>query len=250
MPISVFIITLNEEENIARALASVNFADEVVVVDCGSSDRTLEIISSFGIEAIHNDWPGYAKQKQFAMQKCKHDWVLNIDADEEISEALAAKFKEVLERGEYTSVRCIREEKFIGKNLSKWTKKPNNRRFFRRSKSKFDETKLVHESAKVEGPEIFVKEPLLHYGYESIGILTAKKNKYSSLKADEKYSKKKRYSILKLTLIFPLVFLQELIFRGKIFSGFRGLILSVISAHYAFMKEAKLYELEMNSKKQ
>ena len=242
LPISVFIITLNEEKNIARALSSVSFADEIVVVDSGSTDKTLDIIKSFGITPIHNDWPGYAAQKQFALKQCNHDWVLNIDADEEISEALAERFKRVVEQDKYSSVRCLRIEKFIGKYLSNWTKKPNNRRFYKRLSATFDETRLVHESAKVDGEELFVSEELIHHGYSTIEILTDKKNQYSSLKAKEKFLKNKRFSLAKLLLIFPLVFIQELFFKRKIFSGTRGVILSVIAAHYAFIKEAKLFE--------
>ena len=78
-PISVFIITLNEEENIARAIESAQFADEIILVDCGSTDRTLEIAKSYGITPIHNDWPGYAIQKQFAMDQCRNDWVFNLE---------------------------------------------------------------------------------------------------------------------------------------------------------------------------
>jgi len=242
LPVSVFIVTLNEEKNIARALDSIGFAEEIIVVDSGSTDSTLDIVRSYGIEPIHNDWSGYAAQKQFALDRCHHEWVLNIDADEEISKPLANRFKEVIEQNKYSSVRCLRTEKIMGKYLSNWTKKPNNRRFYKRLSATFDETRLVHESAKVDGEELFVSEELIHHGYSTIEILTDKKNQYSSLKAKEKFLKNKRFSLAKLLLIFPLVFIQELFFKRKIFSGTRGVILSVIAAHYAFIKEAKLFE--------
>lgn len=117
-PISVFIVTLNEENNIQRAIRSVSFADEVIVVDSGSSDNTVALAESLGAKVIFNEWPGYAKQKQFAMQLCKHDWVLNLDADEEVTKALADKYQELVNQEQYASVRCTRDDLFIGLKMS------------------------------------------------------------------------------------------------------------------------------------
>ena len=247
-PISVFIITQDEEKNIERALKSAQFADEIIVVDSGSTDKTVEIIKSFGVEPIHNDWLGYAKQKQFAMLKCRNDWVLNLDADEEIPEDLARRFQTVANEDKYTSVRCLRTDIFMNGQLSALSKRPNNLRFYKKSCAQFDTSKLVHESATVKGKQLSVSESLIHYGYGNIEVVTQKKNLYSSLKAREKHKKKKRFSYLKLILIFPFVFIQQLLFQGKIFSGVRGLVLSVIQAHYAFIKEAKLYEHHVKDK--
>ena len=242
-PISVFIVTLNEEKNIERALRSVRFADEVIVVDSGSSDNTVALAENMGANVIFNEWPGYAKQKQFAMQLCKHDWVLNLDADEEITSELARKYQSLVNQDKYVSVRCTRDDLFIGQKMSSWTKKPNNNRLYRKSLSNFDTSRFVHESADVDGKEIFIKESLTHYGYGSIEVLTHKNNQYSSLKAQEKFSKSKPYSLIKLVTIFPLIFIKEYLFQRKLFSGVRGFTLSIMLAYYAFIKEAKLYEL-------
>jgi len=242
LPISVFIITLNEEKNIARALKSVDFAEEIIVVDSGSTDATIEIVKSFGIEPVHNDWPGYSKQKQFAMDLCQHEWVLNIDADEEVNSALVERFIQVMESDDYASVRCLRHDVFMGSVLSPLTRLARNTRFYKKTKAVFDDTRLVHERVIVTGKELLVSEHITHYGYPGIELFTDKKNKYSSLKAKEKHLKGKKFSYLKLFLIFPLVFFQEWLFKRKIFSGVPGLVLSIIQAHYAFIKEAKLYE--------
>ncbi|MDQ7050856.1 MAG: glycosyltransferase family 2 protein [Enterobacterales bacterium] len=246
--ISVFIITLNEQKNIARAIESAQFCDEIIVVDCGSTDKTLEIVQSYGITPIHNDWPGYSKQKQFAMEQCKNDWVFNLDADEEISLPLAEKITAIIKQEQYTSIRCARKDVFISKPPPNWTKKANNLRCYRKSMAQFDPKQLVHESASVKGKEIYIKQFLIHYGYDDIHRLIDKKNSYSSLKAKEKHHRKKTYSLAKLLLIFPIVFIQQWIFNRKIFFGIRGIILSIIQAHYAFIKEAKLYELEENNR--
>ena len=246
LPISVFIVTLNEEKNIATALQSVNFADEIIVVDSGSSDRTVAIAQGLGATVVVNSWPGYAKQKQFAMGLCRHDWVLNHDADEEVTPAIAERFKELVTQDKYVNIRCLRDDIFMGEALSSWSKKPNNNRLYKKSLACFDSSRLVHESATVEGKELFISETLTHYGYGNIEVLTHKNNLYSSLKSQEKFDKNKNFSIIKLLFIFPLVFIKELLFQRKIFSGKRGFILSIILAYYAFMKEAKLYELQVD----
>lgn len=248
LPISVFIITLNEEDNIARAIDSVQFADEIIIVDSGSNDKTIAIIESYGITPIHNDWPGYAKQKQFALEQCENEWVLNLDADEQITPRLSKKFEQIIKEDIYSSVRCTRNDIFIGKQSPKWTRTARLRRFYKKSQAHFDTSRLVHEIATVSGKELIVKENFIHYGNDDIETYTEKKNKYSSLKAKEKYIKGKRFSYPKLLLIFPIVFIQQWIFNGKIFYGLRGIILSVIQAHYAFIKEAKLFELEHEDK--
>lgn len=244
-PISVFIVTLNEEKNLPKVLKSVDFVDEIIVVDSGSSDNTVAIAQSFGATVVMNPWPGYAKQKQFAMELCRHDWVLNLDADEEVTPALAQRFKELITQDKYTNIRCLRDDIFIGKSLSSWSKKPNNNRLYRKSLAIFDDSRLVHESATVQGKELFIDQVLIHYGYGNIERLTDKNNQYSSLKSREKFVKSKKFSLVKLLLIFPLVFIKELIFQRKIFSGTRGFILAIMMAYYAFLKEAKLYECQI-----
>ena len=249
LPISVFIITKNEEEHIEKTLKSVSLFDEVILVDSGSTDSTLDIAKSYGAKIYTHSWQGYAKQKQYAMSLCSNEWVLNLDGDEAINQSLVDAFKVILEQNKADSVRFWRNDLFIGKPLSYWSKKSNHLRLYKKSKSFFDDSHLVHESATVDGTEIFINETFDHFGYDSIEILTTKNNNYSSLKASEKFSKGKKFSNLKLITIFPLVFIKEYFFQRKIFSGRRGLILAVINAYYAFAKEAKLFENhELNKK--
>jgi len=242
LPISVFIITKNEEEHIEKTLKSVSLFDEVILVDSGSTDSTLDIAKRYGAKIYTHSWQGYAKQKQYAMSLCSNEWVLNLDGDEQVNPSLINAFKEIIEQDKADSVRFWRNDIFIDKPLSTWSKKPNNHRLYKRSKSFFDDSRLAHESATVNGKEIFINETFDHFGYGSIETLTTKNNIYSSLKANEKFAKGKRYSNVKLITVFPLVFIKEYFFQRKIFSGKRGLILAVINAHYAFIKEAKLFE--------
>jgi hypothetical protein len=176
------------------------------------------------------------------MSLCSNEWVLNLDGDEQVNPSLINAFKEIIEQDKADSVRFWRNDIFIDKPLSTWSKKPNNHRLYKRSKSFFDDSRLAHESATVDGKEIFINETFDHFGYGSIETLTTKNNNYSSLKANEKFAKEKRYSNVKLITIFPIVFIKEYFFQRKIFSGKRGFILAIMGAYYAFIKEAKLFE--------
>lgn len=242
LPISVFIITKNEEAHIEKTLQSVSLLDEVILVDSGSTDDTLVIAKRYDAKVHCHPWQGYARQKQYAMSLCSHDWVLNLDGDEAINPSLIDAFKVIMEQNKADSVRFWRNDIFIGKPLSSWSKKPNNHRFYKRSKSFFNDSCLAHESATVNGREIFINETFDHFGYSSINAITNKNNCYSSLKADEKFTKGRRFSNIKLITVFPLVFIKEYIIQRKIFSGRRGFILAIMDAYYAFIKEAKLYE--------
>ena len=248
IPISVFVITQDEEVYIGKLLDSVKRFDEVIVVDSGSTDNTTQIAEQSGAKVFFHEWQGYARQKQYAMSLCSNTWVLNLDADEVLNDSIIERFKKVVEQDEADSVRCKRNDIFINQKPSRWTKRPNNLRLYKKTKAHFNVNDLVHESAKVTGTEITIKQSFDHLGYSSIAVLTTKNNQYSSLKAEQKRAKGKRHSSLKLGLVLPITFIKNYIFRGEIFSGKRGFIQSVICAHYAFLKEAKLYELEQQNK--
>ncbi|MEC4727599.1 glycosyltransferase family 2 protein [Shewanella sp. D64] len=243
LPISVFIITKNEEEHLEKTLLSISDMDEIIIVDSGSTDNTIKIAEQYGAKIHYHPWMGYAKQKQYAMCLCRNEWVLNLDGDEVINEKLIQALQTIMEQDSADSVRFWRNDIFMGKSLSSWSKKPNNHRFYKRTKSHFDESLLAHESATVNGTEMFIEETFDHYGYGSIETITKKNNTYSTLKSNEKFNKNKRFSYLKLVTIFPLIFFKEYFLQRKIFSGMRGFILAIMDAYYAFIKEAKLYEL-------
>ncbi|WP_144211671.1 glycosyltransferase family 2 protein [Shewanella donghaensis] len=242
LPISVFIITKNEQRHLAKTLESVKTVAEVIIVDSGSTDNTLAIAEQYGAKVFHKAWEGYAIQKQYAMSLCKNEWVLSLDGDETVNPQLLNALQLTIESDNADCVRMWRNDIFIGKSLSHLSKKPNNHRFYKKSKAFFNSEKLVHESATITGKEIFINETFDHYGYDSIEAITSKNNKYSSLKADEKFSNGKSFSTFKLITIFPFTFFKEYLLQRKIFSGKRGLILSIMEAYYSFIKEAKLYE--------
>lgn len=249
-PISVFIITLNEELHIETVLQSVQCFDEIVLVDSGSSDKTLEIAERYGAKIHHQDWLGFARQKDYAMRLCRNEWVFNLDADESITAEHAAEIqKRVDERNVNKSnadaFRIYFEDVFWGASMSPSSAKRSIVRIYNKDKITFPTDRLVHENVRlVEGAKsASIPGRVIHYGYHSSEILMTKQNKYSSLKAQEKYNKGKRPSLLKLILIFPIMFIKAYFLRKMFLSGRRGLVHATIDAMYGFLKEAKLHEL-------
>lgn len=249
LPISVFIVTQNESQNIKRLLKSIQQFEEIVIVDSGSNDDTVEIAKSYGARVIEKEWQGYAKQKQFAMERCSKEWVLNLDADEEIPKNLIPEIRKVINSNTWQAAKFLRIDYFMGKPMPPYISLPKNIRLYRKCNAGFDATCLVHESARIEGKTKLIKTPFLHYGYNDLKEFRQKLDKYSSLKAIEKHSKGKKASILKLGLIFPFEFLRKLVFQRYMLFGWRGLILSILNAEYSLMKELKLFKLKRNKTK-
>lgn len=244
IPVSVFIVAQDEEQHIGRVLDSCQDFDEIIVVDSGSTDKTKSIAESKGAKVVHNDWPGYAKQKQYAMGLCLHDWVLNLDADEQLTQALIEAIRNfVTTEHDYVALKCRRNDLFVDQFFSTLTRLPTNTRLFHRQHVQYYIDNLVHEGPKINGKLKHTATFFNHFGYADIAQLTDKYNKYSSLKADEKFAKGKKASILKLLFIYPLEFIRNYFIYRYCFSGARGFIFSHLSAYYALLKEAKLYEL-------
>ena len=246
--ISVFIVTKNEENNLPRLLNSVKNFKEIIVVDSGSDDKTVDIAKSYGAKVYTKVWEGYSKQKQFALEKCTCDWVLNMDADEELSFDLIHEISELIQNALIDGVRFIRDDLFINSKTPTRLKKRSNLRLYRRNRAKFRPDKLVHESASVNGKIVTAKHSFVHHGYNDVSSLIAKTNDYSKLKATEKHQHAENASIFKLVLIFQIELFRKLIIQRMIFWGKRGLIRATIDAFYAFQKEAKLHEIELRNK--
>lgn len=224
IPCSVFIVAQDEANNIERVLRSVSDFAQVLVVDSGSTDNTVALAEAMGAEVIHQDW------------------VLNLDADEALTPECIAVIKQTIIRNDIAALRFARNDIFMNQLPNKWMKKPNNLRLYRRQLAHFDTSEQVHESAIVEGKEIRTQVAFTHFGYNRIDALVAKNNLYSSFRAEDKFARNKRPSLIKLALVLPFTFLQKYFLQGRITNGKRGLILATIDAFYAFLKEAKLWE--------
>ncbi|MDO6693011.1 glycosyltransferase family 2 protein [Aliiglaciecola sp. 3_MG-2023] len=250
IPISVFIITLNEEKYLKQVLECLQNFDEIVLVDSGSTDNTVEIAKQYGAKVYHQDWLGFAKQKSHAMSLCKNDWVLNIDGDEILGAELADIIQSSVDEQRADAYRLYFEDVFWHMPMSANSKKRSIVRLYNKNKVQFPTDRLVHENVKLAkgAKEKDVAGLVTHHGYHSTEMLMEKQNKYSSLKAQEKFNKGKKPSWLKLCLVFPLMFVKAYVIEGMFLSGRRGLVHAYISAMYGFLKEAKLHELHFIEK--
>ena len=247
--ISVFLVVKNEALNIDRVLKSVEGFDDIVVVDSGSQDETMALASKYTNRLYQHEWQGMAQQKEYAKSLCKHDWVLNLDADEELTTELKQQIIELVsQNNDISGAQIFIQEFFMGLPVNASTKKNSHIRFFRQSKSKYG-VEREHESNLVEGKVQTLTGFINHYGESSLDIKVNKANKYSSGRALDKFEQNKKSSLLKLIIIFPLMFIKSYFLRRNFLNGRRGFIGSMVNAFYAFLKEAKLYEMELHKSK-
>ena len=239
---SVYIICKNEEKHIKRVLESVKDFEEIVIVDSGSSDNTLEIAKTYTNKIFHQDWLGFAKQKEFAKNLCSKDWVLNLDADEQITEQLKKEIIEIIEENKIDGLNIKISSSYLGKFNSEKSKFNKRVRFFRKKTGYYPE-KLVHESIVINGKIKDAKGFIYDYGTLDLKTHLNKINDYSTLRAEEKFHKNKNASLAKLLLIFPLSFFKSFFIKRGFLNGLRGFIAAMNNSFYAFLKEAKLYEL-------
>ena len=243
---SVYIICKNEEKHIRRVLESVKDFSEIVVVDSGSSDETLNIVKEYTNNIFHHDWLGFAKQKEYAKNLCQNEWVFNLDADEQLTEELKKEIEKVIEENKIDGLDIKISSQFLGKFNSEKSKFNRRIRFFRKSAGHYPD-KLVHESIIIKGKINKANGFIYDYGTMDLNTHLKKINEYSSLRANEKFEKNKKASLIKLIFVFPLSFFKSFFIKRGFLNGIRGFIAATNNAFYAFLKEAKLYEL--NNKK-
>ena len=260
MRLSVVIITHNEEANIGRTLASVKtlVADgkgEIIVVDSGSKDRTVEIAKSFGAKVFVESWKGYAAQKNSAIDKASGDWLLSLDADEEMEPALLPVLEDAMSGMEFVQG-CKLDTDFAGlylprKNefLGRWIKHggfwPDPKlRFFRRGKGRFED-RAVHEDVQVIGSTHVIRTgALIHHSYPTLSDYFDHMNRYSSLGADMVVAKGKvRFSFINIVMRPAFTFIYNYFFRLGFLDGHEGLLLHLYHAVYVSWKYAKAWEL-------
>lgn len=239
--ISVYLVVMNEEKNIRRVLESLKGFEDIVVVDSGSQDRTLDIAKEYTQRIYYKAWDGMAAQKEYAKSLCLNDWVLNLDADEELTLALGEQIEQLVKLDECNGANIPIREHFMGARIHDKTKKNSHIRLFRKSQGAYGNERF-HESPTVQGAIQQLSGEINHYGEISVEVKVDKVNRYSSGKALDKFEKGKRSSLLKLVLVFPVMFIKSYFLRRNFYNGRRGFISSMVNAFYAFLKEAKLYE--------
>lgn len=241
MEISATIITCNEQANIARAIESLRCCDEVVVVDSGSNDRTTEIAAKLGARVVEAPWPGYAKQKNFAAAQAAHDWVLSIDADEALSEALEAEIWQIKKSGpEYDAYTMPRMAQYLGRWIMHSGWYPDRKvRLYDRRKARWTGD-YVHESVEVNGTMGHLQCNLLHYTFSSISEHLKNMDRYTTLAAQELVARGHRVRWSDLVLDPCWTFLRTYFFRAGFLDGMEGLTIAFMAAFYNFVKYAKV----------
>lgn len=248
IPASVYMITLNEEKNIEQSLTSVKDFAEVIVVDSGSEDATCEIAARFdNVKLSHNDWPGFSEQKAHALSLCSNEWVFNLDADEMPTPEYIAELKTLIADDSHDALESNR-------TLIRWGQKPRNFskndrliRFFRKRCGHY-EVRRVHESISITGAVKKTEATILHRENLTLSQRFAKSNRYSELKAQDKFDKGQDASLASVVLMFPISFLQVYLFKGHFLDGLEGLNTSMNAAFYTYMKYAKLRELNQRKR--
>ncbi|MDZ7725840.1 MAG: glycosyltransferase family 2 protein [candidate division KSB1 bacterium] len=242
--VTATIITLNEEVNIGRCLESLNWADDIVVVDSGSGDATLDICRGFNCRIYNIDWRGFGATKQFALEQAGTEWVLSIDADEEVSDALRQQIKDVINDpaslNGYKIQRCSR---YLGSFIrhSGW-EHDRPLRLLRKSCGRFD-LKSVHESIHLQGPAGLLKAPLYHYPYPDISTHIDKMNRYSELGAQELAKKGRNSSPAAAVLHGTGKFLKMYLLKAGFLDGAAGFVLAKNSAFGVYLKYIKLWKM-------
>jgi len=240
LKISATLVTLNEEANLPRALESLRCCDEVLVVDSGSADRTVEIAERAGARVIRSEWRGYAAQKNFAADQASHDWVLCLDADEALSEALEAEIWVIKREGARANGYSIpRLAQYLGRWIlhSGWYPDRKVRLYDRRQASWVGE--YVHESVKVEGRVEHLQSNLLHYTCSSLSQHLKTMDRYTTLAAEEMVAQGRTAPLWRILLDPPWAFVKTYVVQRGFLDGFEGLVLAYMAAVYVFVKYSK-----------
>lgn len=249
MTLSVAIITLNEEKNLGRTLNSVkDFADEIIIVDSGSNDRTEEIAREYKAKFYLQKWLGYGAQRNMAIELSTSEWVLNIDADEEISKELAEEIKKIKANKNNYDVYKINFMSVCFNKKIKYGGWSNTYRIrlFKKTAGRFN-TNNVHEEFITNFEIGKIKDYIFHHSYSDLEDYFVKFNKYTTLGAIEYYKKKKKANIFLITLNPIYKFLRMYIFRLGFLDGLEGFLLAITSSLYTMVKYYKLREIYKNN---
>jgi glycosyltransferase involved in cell wall biosynthesis len=246
--LSVTIITRDEAADIGDALASVAWADELIVVDSGSTDDTVAIARRHTDRVIVREWPGYVAQKNYAASIASHDWILSLDADERATPALAAEIQALLAgTPAHPGYRIPRVTWHLGRwiRTTDWYPDYQLRLYDRRMAAWTG--RHVHESVTARGPVGRLRGELEHFAYRNISDHLETIDRYTTLAARQMHEDGRRAGILQVGGHPPLAFLRNYIAHGGIRDGVPGLIVSALNAYYVFLKFAKLRELQSAS---
>lgn len=240
--ISVTIIALNEEKDIGECLESVKWADEILVSDSGSTDKTVEICGRYGAKVFNDAWRGFGAQKNLLGDRAANRWILNVDADERVTPGLKEEILKAVEAGGKAGYYVPRKN-FFGR---KWIRHcgwyPDyNLRLYRKDRGRFTE-RAVHESVKVDGAAGRLKNPIEHFTYMDVSDYLIRMERYSTLAAEEMRGRGRRAGALDLFFRPAFTFFKMFVLKRGFLHGADGVMLSMLYASYTLAKYAKLRE--------
>lgn len=242
--ITAIIPTLNEEIHIQEAIDSVAFADEIIVIDSFSSDKTIEIAKKNKVRVLQRFFDDFSSQKNYAIERASHNWVYILDADERVTEPLKEEINRTMNQSiDYVGFYVFRTFYFLGKklNYSGW-QRDKVIRLFNRNFCKYD-GKLVHETIEAKGEIGFLKNKLEHYSYRGYDHYVSKLNHYSALKAKSLFEKGKKVNLYHIIIKPPARFLIHYIIRLGFLDGFPGFVISAVQANGVLTRYIKLWML-------
>lgn len=245
--LSVIIITKNEAPLISRCLASVDFADEIIVLDSGSDDNTVELCQPYTQKIFITDWPGFGLQKQRALAKATGDWVLSIDADEQVSSALQLEIKAAMQTTEVEGFEIPRLSSYCGKVMRHGGWWPDYvLRLFKRDKGRFSDD-LVHERVIVKGRVQQLSQPLEHEAFINFEQVLEKLNNYSTLGARKLYQQGQQTSVIHAIFKGVWTFVRTYLLTAAFLDGQQGLMLAISNAEGTYYKYLKLLDLQRSN---
>jgi (heptosyl)LPS beta-1,4-glucosyltransferase len=241
--LSVVIIACNEERNMERCLKSVFWADEIVVADSGSTDGTVEICERHGCKIFRTPWLGFSRTRRFAVARASHDWILSVDADEEVSDELRRSIQSLLKDSPpFRGYRVTERSFFLGKRIrhSGWNRESHVRLFHRQYGGYND--RPVHEGVRVEGEKGILKGILWHYPYPNLQVYIRKMNQYSELGAESLRMRGETSSPSKAFLHGIATFIKMYVVRRGFLDGREGFLLAYVSAVSVTFKYLKAWK--------
>ena len=245
--LSAALITRNAAAVLEACLDSLAFADEIVVVDSSSSDATAELAARKGARVVQKEWLGFGRQKQFAVEQAKNDWVLCLDADERVSPALQASIEAALAAPKFNAYAMPRRNRFLGRYLRHGEGYPDwSLRLFHRDFARWS-SDAVHETVLTREPVGRLTGDLLHHSAEDLAMYLAKQNRYTTLQAESLVRSGRRIGLAKLALSPLLRFIKFYVIRRGFLDGAAGLVHVAIGSFNSFIKYAKVIELTRKS---
>jgi glycosyltransferase involved in cell wall biosynthesis len=244
LPISLVVITFNEERNLARCLESVAFAQEILVVDSFSTDQTLQIAAQYGAKTLQQKWLGFGGQKNFANKNTQHDWILSLDADEALSPELAQEIKNKFANLKPECAYSFpRKSFFLGRWIMHGGWYPDRQiRLFNKKHSQWLES-AIHE--KINNPNVIeFSKPLLHYVFKNVSHQVMTNDKYSSLQAQQLAGSGKTTGLFKIILKPIGKFVECYFLKLGFLDGMPGFIIAISAGYSMFLKWVKVWEIK------